>query len=100
MGKDKGKTNKADMLVGVCYRPPNENEEKDEAFYKQLAEVTQSLALVLMGYPTFAENTVQQTRNTTQQTGSTGSVLEQVEYKFLKQLVKGPYQGKRVYFCL
>mgnify|MGYP001864537589 CR=1 FL=1 len=34
MGKDKGKTNKADMLVGVCYRPPNENEEKDEAFYK------------------------------------------------------------------
>jgi len=36
--------------MGVCYRPPNQDEEADEIFYKQLAEVSQSLALVLMGY--------------------------------------------------
>ena len=45
----KGRANKADMLVGVCYRLPNQDEESDEAFYKQLAESVQSPALVLMG---------------------------------------------------
>jgi len=30
----KGKANKADILLGVCYRPPNQDEEADEAFYK------------------------------------------------------------------
>ncbi|GAB0206747.1 hypothetical protein GRJ2_003140300 [Grus japonensis] len=44
----RGKANKADILLGVCYRPPNQDEEADEAFYKRLAEVSQSLALVLM----------------------------------------------------
>ncbi|GAB0203473.1 hypothetical protein GRJ2_002812900 [Grus japonensis] len=44
----RGKANKADK-VGVCYRPPNQDEEADEIFYKQLGEVSQSLALVLMG---------------------------------------------------
>ena len=37
MGKDRGKANK----VGVCYRPLNQDEEADEAFNKQLAEVIQ-----------------------------------------------------------
>ncbi|GAB0209963.1 hypothetical protein GRJ2_003462500 [Grus japonensis] len=45
----RGKANKADIMVGVCYRPPSQDEEADEAFYKRLAEVSQSLALVLMG---------------------------------------------------
>ncbi|GAB0208330.1 mitochondrial enolase superfamily member 1 [Grus japonensis] len=45
----RGKANKADILLGVCYRPPNQDEEADEAFYKRLAEVSQLLALVLMG---------------------------------------------------
>ncbi|GAB0210072.1 hypothetical protein GRJ2_003473000 [Grus japonensis] len=43
------KANKADIMVGVCYRPPNQDEEMDEIFYKQLAEVSKLLALVLMG---------------------------------------------------
>ena len=47
--KIRGKANKADILVGVCYRPPNQDEETDEVFYKRLAEVSQSLALVLVG---------------------------------------------------
>jgi len=35
--------------VGVCYRPPSQDEETDEIVYKQLGEVSRSLALVLMG---------------------------------------------------
>jgi len=45
--KTRGKTNEAEILLGVCYRPPNQDEEVCEVFYKQLTEVSQSLALVL-----------------------------------------------------
>ncbi|PKU36299.1 mitochondrial fission process protein 1 [Limosa lapponica baueri] len=45
----KGKANKGDFVLGVLYRPPNQDEEADEVFYKQLAEVSQSPALVLVG---------------------------------------------------
>ncbi|KAJ7408586.1 hypothetical protein WISP_119733 [Willisornis vidua] len=44
----KGKANKADILVGVCYRPPNQDDEGDELFYKQLVDVSKSPALVLV----------------------------------------------------
>jgi len=39
--KMRGKANKADILLGVCYRPPNQDEEADEVFYQSLAEVSQ-----------------------------------------------------------
>jgi len=45
----RGKANKADILVGVSYRLPNQDEEVDEGFNKQLAEVMQLLAHSLMG---------------------------------------------------
>ncbi|KAK4811010.1 hypothetical protein QYF61_015714 [Mycteria americana] len=46
----RGKANKADTVVGVCYRPANQDEETDELlFYKQLGEASRSLALVLVG---------------------------------------------------
>jgi len=35
--------------VGVYYRPPDQEEELDEAFYRQLQAASQSQALVLMG---------------------------------------------------
>jgi len=38
-----------DNIVDVYYRPPGEQEEVDEAFYKQVKVVSQSQALVLMG---------------------------------------------------
>jgi len=47
--KMRGKAKQADILLGVCYRPPNQDEEADEVFYKRLAEVSQSLAPVLVG---------------------------------------------------
>ncbi|TRZ07713.1 hypothetical protein HGM15179_019397 [Zosterops borbonicus] len=45
----KGKANKADILLVVCYCPPNQEEEVDSLFYKQLENVSGSLALVLVG---------------------------------------------------
>ncbi|RMC12771.1 hypothetical protein DUI87_10296 [Hirundo rustica rustica] len=45
----KGKTNKADIPRGVCYRPPNQEEEVDNLFYKQLENVSGLSALVLIG---------------------------------------------------
>ena len=35
--KIRGRADKADILVGICYRPPNQDEETDEVFYEQLA---------------------------------------------------------------
>ncbi|KAJ7413696.1 hypothetical protein BTVI_42796 [Pitangus sulphuratus] len=38
--KIRGKANKADILVGVCYRPPNQDDEDDELYDRQLADVS------------------------------------------------------------
>jgi len=38
-----------DVIVGVYYRPHDQEEEGDEAFYKQLKVALQSQALILMG---------------------------------------------------
>lgn len=35
----RGRANKADILVGLCCRPPNQDEEMDEEFYEQLVEI-------------------------------------------------------------
>jgi len=42
------KFNKTNIRVGVCYRPPNQDEETDEIFYSQLKEASCSLALALV----------------------------------------------------
>jgi len=38
-----------DTVVGVYCRPPDQEEEADEAFYRQLKVASQSQALVLLG---------------------------------------------------
>ncbi|TRZ07904.1 hypothetical protein HGM15179_019204 [Zosterops borbonicus] len=45
----KGKANKADILLGVCYHPSNQEEEVDNLFYNQLENVSGSPALFLVG---------------------------------------------------
>ncbi|KAK4808573.1 hypothetical protein QYF61_009876 [Mycteria americana] len=82
----RGKAKKADTLLGVCYRPPNQDEEADEAFYKQLAGVSQSLALVLMG--NFNLPDVCWKYNTAERKQSR-RFLECVEDNFLTQLARG-----------
>lgn len=44
----RGKARRADIIVGVCYRPPNQGEEAHKMSCKQLGEVSLR-ALVLMG---------------------------------------------------
>lgn len=39
--------NKADILVVACSSTPNQDEEADKAFYKQLEDILWSLALVI-----------------------------------------------------
>ncbi|TRZ09972.1 hypothetical protein HGM15179_017134, partial [Zosterops borbonicus] len=45
----KGRANKVDIVLGVCYCPPNQEEEVDNLFYKQLETVSGTSALVLVG---------------------------------------------------
>jgi len=45
----KGQPDMGDITVGVYYRPSDQEEEVDEAFYRQLQAASQSQALVLMG---------------------------------------------------
>ena len=73
--------------MGVCYRPPNQDEEMDKAFYKQLAEVTQSPALVLIGDFSFPDICLDY--NTAQRKQSK-RFLGRVEDSFLTQLVREP----------
>ncbi|OWK55170.1 hypothetical protein RLOC_00015312 [Lonchura striata] len=47
--RTKGMANKADILLGVCYHSPNQEEEVDNLFRKQLENVSGSPALVLVG---------------------------------------------------
>lgn len=39
----RGKANKANIMVGVNYRPLMQEEEANEIFYKQLGEISQVL---------------------------------------------------------
>ncbi|KAK4814759.1 hypothetical protein QYF61_026736 [Mycteria americana] len=82
-----GKANKADIVVGVCYRPPNQDEETDELFYKQLGEASRSLALVLVG--DFNLPDVCWKYNTEERKQSR-RFLERVADNFLTQLVSEP----------
>ncbi|GAB0190175.1 mitochondrial enolase superfamily member 1 [Grus japonensis] len=45
----KGQANMVDTVVGVYYRPPDQDEKADEALYLQLEVASRSQALVLMG---------------------------------------------------
>lgn len=41
--------NKGDIVVGLCYRPPSQHEEVDEAFLKHLKDTSGSQTLLLVG---------------------------------------------------
>lgn len=49
MGRIKAKASKADIIVGVCHRPPKQDEEVNKTLYRQLGEVSRSILLVLVG---------------------------------------------------
>ncbi|GAB0192596.1 hypothetical protein GRJ2_001724900 [Grus japonensis] len=45
----KGSAGAGDIIVGVCYRPPDQGDQADEAIYRQIGAASRSQALVLMG---------------------------------------------------
>ncbi|GAB0204032.1 polycomb group RING finger protein 3-like [Grus japonensis] len=45
----KGRAGAGDIIVGVCYRPPDQGDRADEALYRQIGAASRSQALVLMG---------------------------------------------------
>ncbi|GAB0182026.1 hypothetical protein GRJ2_000667900 [Grus japonensis] len=45
----KGRAGTGDVIVGVCYRPPDQGDGADEALYRQIGAASRSQALVLMG---------------------------------------------------
>ncbi|GAB0181938.1 hypothetical protein GRJ2_000659100 [Grus japonensis] len=83
----RGKANKADIMVGFCHRPPNQDEEAGKIFYKQLGEVSRSLVLVLVG--DFNLPDVYWKYNTAERNQSR-RFLACVEDNFLTQLVREP----------
>ncbi|XP_064908670.1 uncharacterized protein LOC135578557 [Columba livia] len=87
----RGKFNKADILVGVCYRPPNQDDEGDDLFYKQLADVSKSTALVFVGDLNLPD--ICWELNTAPKRQSR-KFLECIEDNFRHQLVNEPTRGK------
>lgn len=49
MSKKQGEGQQSSIMVGDRNRSPKQDRELDKKFYKQLGEVSRSLALVLMG---------------------------------------------------
>ena len=45
--KDRAGT--GDIIVGVCYRPPDQENRADKALYRQMGAASRSQGLVLMG---------------------------------------------------
>ena len=45
----KGKAEEGDIVVGVCYRLPNQEDQVDEALYKQIGAASRSQNTVLVG---------------------------------------------------
>ena len=75
---------------GVCYRSPNQDEETDEVFYKQLTEVAQSPALVFLGNFIFPDTCWKYNITHKKQPSK---FLEHMEDKFLAQLARETSRG-------
>ncbi|CAM5085999.1 unnamed protein product [Natator depressus] len=82
--------NKSDVVVGVCYRPPDQGDEVDEAFFRQLTEATRSHALILMGDFNFPDICWESNTAVHRQSRK---FLESVEDNFLAQVLGEPTRG-------
>lgn len=75
------------IVVGVCYRPPGQEEDVDEAFFRQVKEASYFQALVLMesvshSYICWRDNTVEHKKPR--------RFLEYIEDSFLTLLTEKP----------
>ncbi|CAM2116169.1 unnamed protein product [Caretta caretta] len=89
--KFRGENNKGDVMVGICYRSPDQEDEVDEAFFGQLIEVSRSQALLLMG--DFNHPDICWESNTAVHRQSR-KFLESVGDNFLVQVLEEPIRGR------
>ncbi|CAM5089359.1 unnamed protein product [Eretmochelys imbricata] len=82
--------NKSDVVVGVCYRSPDQGDEVDEAFFRQLTEATRSHALILMGDFNFPDISWESNTAVHRQSRK---FLESVGDNFLAQVLEEPTRG-------
>ncbi|GAB0177486.1 hypothetical protein GRJ2_000213900 [Grus japonensis] len=83
----KEKANMGDTVVGVYCRQPDQDEEVNEAFYRQLEVASRSQALVLMG--DFNHPDICWKDNTARHTQSR-RFLQSIDDNFLTQVVEKP----------
>jgi len=77
-------------VSGGSYRPPEQSEPVNEAFYLQLQEVSTSQVLVLLGdfnHPDICW------KNSTESSRQSRRLLEHTEDNFLSQVIDGPTKG-------
>ena len=79
--------------MGICYKPPNQDEEVDKMLYRQLGEVSRSLLFVLVGDFNFPD--ICWIYNAADRAQS-WRFLECVGDNFLTQLVKEPTKGNKI----
>ena len=89
----KVKASKTDITMGVCYRPPNQDEKVDKTLYRQLGEISRSLPIVPMGDLNFPN--IYWIYNTADRKQSQ-RFPECVGDNFLTQLVKEPVRGSKI----
>jgi len=83
----KGQPQMGDIIVGVYYRPHDQEEEVDEAFYKQLQAASQSQPLVLMGEFNHPDNCWE---DHTARHMQSRRFLQSINDNFLMQVVEEP----------
>jgi len=85
--------NKGNLVAGVYYRPPDQEELTDEAFFLQLQEASRSQALILLGdfsYPDICW------KSNTASCRQSSRFLECIEDNFLSQVISTPTQGDAI----
>ncbi|GAB0188002.1 hypothetical protein GRJ2_001265500 [Grus japonensis] len=83
----KGRAGAGDIIAGVCYRPPDQGDQADEALYRQTGAASCSQALVLMGdfnHPDICW------RDNTAERKQSRKFLECVDDNFLLQVTEEP----------
>ncbi|GAB0208424.1 mitochondrial enolase superfamily member 1 [Grus japonensis] len=83
----KGSAGAGDIIVGVCYRPPDQGDRADEALYRQIGAASCSQALVLMGkfnHPDICW------RDNTAERKQSRKFLECIDDNFLLQVTEEP----------
>ncbi|PKU28282.1 glycerol kinase [Limosa lapponica baueri] len=79
--------NMGDTVVGVYYRPPDQDGEADEALYRQLKVALQSQALVLLGDFNHPDTCWE---GYTARHVQSRKFLQCIDYNFLTQVVEEP----------